>query len=271
MFEFPAEQVSFRLSSCTCAYTTYGMPVPATAHDHHLRLHGVDVLQGPLLRVDAALNGSILGRQAKRIPADGVEDVVALHALEAGEDIRDGVDAQMAEVQRARGVREHGQDVGLAPGRRGLAVGRGQLVPVRLPFGREGLDVGRGGCTGAGLEADRPGGCAAGAGQTNLGRRRPPDGATGAEASHQPQAWAGSCRQAVSYHPRLPRSISGARTQRRRALAGSQQTADNRQQVGRRMLDSPIHTAGLLDPAGLLVRGHASTATVIGSQLEPLQ
>jgi hypothetical protein len=120
--------------------TRYTIPVPATAHLLHLCLHGVDVLQRPLLRMHPALDGRVLGGQAKGVPSDGVQDVVAVHVLEARQDIGDGVDSQMAQMQRARGVREHGQDVGVALG--GLAQlvpFRLQLVPVRLPLRRERL------------------------------------------------------------------------------------------------------------------------------------
>jgi hypothetical protein len=84
--------------------------------------------------MDPPLDGGILGRQTKGVPSDGVQDVVALHALEAGQDIGYGVDAQMAEVKGARGVGEHGQYICL------LAVvmldcgcAGGWLVPQRLP------------------------------------------------------------------------------------------------------------------------------------------
>jgi hypothetical protein len=90
----------------------------------------------------SALNGSILSWQPECVPADGVQDVVALHVLEARKDIRYGVDAKVAQVQCARGVWEHGQDIGLA-----LVVWaqlvplRVQAVPVRLPLLCERLDL----------------------------------------------------------------------------------------------------------------------------------
>lgn len=118
----------------------YPVPGPVAAHELHLLLHGVDVLQCPGARVDAALNGSILGGQSKGIPAKRVEDVMALQLLEAGEDIGDGVDAQMAQVQGARRVGEHGHDVGLflrAP----THIWQARLLraPEGLPFRREGM------------------------------------------------------------------------------------------------------------------------------------
>ncbi len=106
--------------------------------------------------MDATLNGSIFGRQAKSIPADRVKNLVALHALEASQDIRYGVYAQMAQVQCARRVREHGQDIGLALCRFWLLALGDQLVPVRLPFGRQCLDLGLRGSAIARLHMSRP-------------------------------------------------------------------------------------------------------------------
>ena len=40
-----------------------------------------------------------------------MEYVVALHASEAAEDVGDGVDTEVAEVEHTRGVGEHGEDV----------------------------------------------------------------------------------------------------------------------------------------------------------------
>ena len=108
MFGFPTDSFSFASKLPEQEQSTYSVPVPAPAHELHLRLHGVDVLQRPLLRVHAALNGRVLGGQAKGVPADGVQDLVALHAIEAGQDIRDGVHAQVAQVQCAGRVWEHG-------------------------------------------------------------------------------------------------------------------------------------------------------------------
>lgn len=94
MYEFPTRTVSYvhLLSKCMA----YGIPVPATAHDHHLGFHGLNVLQRPFLWVNAAFDSSILSGQTECIPTDGMQDLVALHTLEACQDIRDGVYAQMA-------------------------------------------------------------------------------------------------------------------------------------------------------------------------------
>lgn len=47
----------------------------------------VDILLCRHCRVGACLKGILLGRQAKCIPADGVENIEALHTLVPGNDI----------------------------------------------------------------------------------------------------------------------------------------------------------------------------------------
>jgi hypothetical protein len=90
--------------------------------------------------MDPPFNGSVLGGQAKSIPSNGMQDVVALHVFEACQDIRNGVDAQMAEMHGAGRVREHGQHIGVSLVVLAQLVPlRLQLVPVRLPFRSERL------------------------------------------------------------------------------------------------------------------------------------
>ena len=110
--------------------------------------------------VSAGLDGVLLGGEAESIPAHRVEDIEAVHALVAADDVGRGVTLWMADVEAgARGVREHVEDVVFWLGRietfitgtRG-AVGF-VLGPVGLPFGLEevegvrltflGHDVGR--------------------------------------------------------------------------------------------------------------------------------
>jgi hypothetical protein len=125
------------------AQFSYSIPVPAPAHLLHLCLHGVNVLQSPFLRVHPSLNRSIFSWQTERVPSNGVQDLVALHVLEACQHIGYGVDSKMAEMQRARGVWEHGQNIGLAlVGGAQFVPSRCQFVPVRLPFCDERLNLG---------------------------------------------------------------------------------------------------------------------------------
>ena len=66
-----------------------------------------DVFPGHLCRMDVVFNGKVLGRQAKRIPAHWIEDVKALHALLARNNIERSIGARMAHVQALAGrIRE---------------------------------------------------------------------------------------------------------------------------------------------------------------------
>jgi hypothetical protein len=95
-----------------------------------------DVLPGPSSRIDTPFDGGILSGQAKGIPAYRVQDVMSSHKVEAGDEVGNGVDAQVAEVQSARRVREHGQNVdgGLALGVVVAEAAETGLCPEFLPF-----------------------------------------------------------------------------------------------------------------------------------------
>ena len=85
----------------------------------------------------AGLDGVLLGGQAEGVPAHGVEDVEAAHALVAGEDVGGGVALRMADVQaRAAGVGEHVEDVvfrarGVEAGLAGIWRAKGVRAPPR--------------------------------------------------------------------------------------------------------------------------------------------
>ena len=49
--------------------------------------------------------------QAEGIPAHGMQDVEAAHALDASDDVANGVIAHVPHVESATGVREHFEDV----------------------------------------------------------------------------------------------------------------------------------------------------------------
>ena len=86
-------------------------------------------------RVLAGLAGVLLGRQAVGVPAHRVQDVEAVHPLEAAEDIGGGVAFGVADVQAgAAGVREHVEDVALRLARRARFAGVGGAEGlVRFP------------------------------------------------------------------------------------------------------------------------------------------
>ncbi len=95
----------------------------------------LDVVVGPGARVDPALDGRILGRQAEAVPADRVQHVEALQPPVARDDVTEGVRLGVTHVQVAGGVREHVEHV-FARARVGGVVGRerAQLIPPRLPL-----------------------------------------------------------------------------------------------------------------------------------------
>ncbi len=119
-------------------------PVVGEPEHLDLPLDVRDVALGRDARVDAVLHGVLLGRQAERVVAHRVQNVEALHALEARHDVRGRVALGMPDVQaRAARVREHIQDVELrVSGVRCQGdAERRVLLPVRLPLL---LDLGKG-------------------------------------------------------------------------------------------------------------------------------
>ena len=110
-------------------------PVERQAHRLQLRLHGGDVLVGPLLGMDLLLHRGVLGRQAEGVPAHGMQHVEAAGALVAGDHVALGVVAHVAHVDAPRRIGEHLEHVVFGPrlihaGAEGLA-----LLPGLLPLG----------------------------------------------------------------------------------------------------------------------------------------
>ncbi len=61
--------------------------------------------------MDLAFHGSVLGRHAECVPAHRMQDVEALGALVAGENIAHRVVAHVAHVDAPRRIGEHLEDV----------------------------------------------------------------------------------------------------------------------------------------------------------------
>ena len=93
-------------------------PVQRQAELLELRLHRVDVGIGPFAGIDAALHRGVLCRQAERVPAHRVEDIVALGAPVARDDVAHRIVAHMTHVQPSGRVGEHLEDVSLRRSRR---------------------------------------------------------------------------------------------------------------------------------------------------------
>ena len=110
------------------------LPVEGRAHRPELAAHVVDVLHRPGERVAAALDRRVLGRQPERIEADREEHVVAVHPAEAGQRVARGDDVPVPDVQVARRIRVHRQQVVL--GSRvvdQVRLVQPELGPARLP------------------------------------------------------------------------------------------------------------------------------------------
>ena len=117
------------------------VPIVGKAHALEARHLGVDVLEGPGGRMAMMLDGGVFGRQAKGVPSDGMQHVVAVHVQVARVDVTDGVVAHMTHVDVAARVREHLEHVL----RRALGclvkLEKLMLRPVLLPFGFDGMRI----------------------------------------------------------------------------------------------------------------------------------
>src|SRR6185503_5556138 len=94
----------------------------------------VDVLKGGDRRVHAGPARVLLGRQAKRVPAGAVEDVVAAHAPVARVDVGRRVALEVSDVESgAGGIRKEVEAVELGLWREVLGPEGLVLLPVTLP------------------------------------------------------------------------------------------------------------------------------------------
>jgi hypothetical protein len=124
-----------------------------------------DIVQS---RVDVVLDRGVLGRKAEGVEADGQENVLALHPLEAGDGVGRRLDEPVADVQVARRVVVHRQHVVRRPARVGqVGAVQLELVPARLPAG---LDLGRFVTVDGGAHARSVGGCRHGVVSCSRGR-----------------------------------------------------------------------------------------------------
>jgi len=116
-------------------------PVERQPDRPQLFLHRGDVVVGPCLRRDLALDRGVFGRQPERVPAHRVQHVEPLGAHEARQHVAEGVIADMPDMDAPGRVGEHLQHVIFRP----LVVvfgGEDRLfVPLALParFGISGV------------------------------------------------------------------------------------------------------------------------------------
>ncbi|EMR00748.1 hypothetical protein ADICEAN_04134 [Cesiribacter andamanensis AMV16] len=110
-------------------------PVKGEANVFELLFVASNVLFGSNGRMLAGLDGVLLGRQAKGIKAHGMQHIVALHALEARNDIGGNVAKGVAYVQAgARGVGKHVKRVELGLVMPDLGLVKVLLLPALLPL-----------------------------------------------------------------------------------------------------------------------------------------
>ncbi len=119
----------------------FAPPVVRVAQAAQLAAHVVDVGKGPLGGMRAVLDGGVFRRQPEGVPAHGVQHVEALHALEAGHHVADGIVAHVPHVDVARRVGEHLQHVVLGLVGVVVAVEGAAFFPDALPFGFDGLGI----------------------------------------------------------------------------------------------------------------------------------
>ena len=114
-------------------------PVDAEAERLQLPLHVSDVVVGPLRGRHTVRHRGVLGRQAERVPAHGLQHVVTLHAHVPRDHVADRVVANVSHVQAPARVREHAEAVVLRAGRvlgdRKTAVGIPESLGLRLEGG----------------------------------------------------------------------------------------------------------------------------------------
>ncbi len=112
------------------------LPLPVVADPQLLLLlfHLSDILLRPNRGADPVFDGGVFSGQAEGIPAHGVNNIVAPHAQEAGQDIPNGVDAHMSHMQLSRRVGKHLQNIVLGPGGVPFRPELHLLLPAPLPL-----------------------------------------------------------------------------------------------------------------------------------------
>ena len=114
----------------------FAVPIVAKSERFNLSREVFDVLFRRLAWVRARLDGVLLGGQTKRIPTDRVQDVEALHAFVARNDVGRRVALGVPDVQaRARRIRKHVEDVVFRFRRPIDSPKTLVFLPILLPFG----------------------------------------------------------------------------------------------------------------------------------------
>lgn len=85
----------------------FAVPVIGQAQGFLLAGHVFNIAVRPFCRRNVVLNGCVFSRHAEGIVTHRMENVVAVHAAVAGDDVADGVVADVAHMKISRGIREH--------------------------------------------------------------------------------------------------------------------------------------------------------------------
>src|SRR5262249_49729736 len=94
----------------------FSVPVVGNPHALKGRLTGFDVLQCPIAWMQLVLDGRILSRQTKGVPAKRMENVVSTHHPVTRERVANAVVSEVAHMDVAGRIGEHLENVVLAVG-----------------------------------------------------------------------------------------------------------------------------------------------------------
>ena len=83
------------------------VPVVAESQSLNLFSHGTNIFKRPLGGVGLIFNGGVLCRHSECVPAQRVDNVIALHAFEPGQCVADGIVADMAHVDSPGRIGKH--------------------------------------------------------------------------------------------------------------------------------------------------------------------
>ena len=121
----------------------FAAPVVAEAEAAQSALEFGDVVVGPDAGMRVVLDGGVFCGETESVPSHGMDDVEAAHALDAGDDVADGVIAHVAHVHGAGRVGQHFQRVILWALQDRLRIQTRGLRPsvfatwLRFPVGRK--------------------------------------------------------------------------------------------------------------------------------------
>jgi len=113
----------------------FSPPVKGITHGAELPAHTFNIGIGPLFGVDVVFDGGVFSWQTEGIKTYREEDVIALHALEAGTGIRRRHGIPVTNVKVAGGIGQHGEGVELGFVRIALRLVELISLPACLPLG----------------------------------------------------------------------------------------------------------------------------------------